>query len=346
MQAAVLGRELDDGAGGQVDVAVDPGEERSDAGNLAEQVGVRAQPLHHLQLRAHAGHAGRGERQVLGADAELDRPRRGRPERTVAEPQPAALGGAGDEVHGRRADEAGDEAVRRAVVEVHRAADLLDQAAVHHHDPVGERHRLHLVVGDVDRRGAEPLVQPGDLEAHLHPQRRVEVGERLVEQERLRLAHQRPPHRHPLALPARERLGQPVEQPRQPQRLGGLADGADALGLGAAGDLHREAHVAGDRHVRVERVGLEHHRDVAVARGDVVHPPPADGELARTDRLEAGDHAQQGGLAAARRPDQHDELPVRHLEVDVAQHLGAAVGLRDAGKSHVRHGLTPSPRRR
>ena len=55
------------------------------------------------------------------------------------------------QVHRRRADEGGDESRRRLLVDVERIADLLDLAAVHHHENVGQRHRLELVVGDVDR---------------------------------------------------------------------------------------------------------------------------------------------------------------------------------------------------
>ena len=89
-------------------------------------------------------------------------------------------------VHGRRADEARDEDVGRAVVEVERRPRLLDHATVHDHDLVGHRHGLDLIVGDVDGRHLEPLVQRLDLGAHLHAQLGVEIGERLVEQEYLR----------------------------------------------------------------------------------------------------------------------------------------------------------------
>ncbi len=77
----------------------------------------------------------------------------------------------------------GDEYVRRPLVKLHRAADLLDPAAVEDDDAVGERHRLGLVVGDIDHRRSEARVQARDLQPHLHAQRRVEIGERLVQQE-------------------------------------------------------------------------------------------------------------------------------------------------------------------
>jgi hypothetical protein len=69
------------------------------------------------------------------------------------------------------------------------------------------------------------------------------------------------------------------------------------------------------RHVRVERVVLEHHGDVAVARLELVDDAPADG-ISPGDRLQPRDHAQQGGLAAARRADDDDELAVAMAMLD------------------------------
>ena len=54
---------------------------------------------------------------------------------------------------------------RRPIVDLLRRPELLDDAVVHHRDLVGHRHRLELVVGDVDRRGAEPIVQRPQLVA-------------------------------------------------------------------------------------------------------------------------------------------------------------------------------------
>ena len=46
-----------------------------------------------------------------------------------------------------------------AEVDVARRADLRDRALAHHHDAVAERHRLGLIVGDVDRGDAERAQQ-------------------------------------------------------------------------------------------------------------------------------------------------------------------------------------------
>src|SRR6185437_8827442 len=136
-----------------------------------------------------------------------------------------------EEIHRRRADEARDELVVRPVVQLERRTDLLDNAVMHHHDLVGHGHGLDLVMGDIDRGGLEPLMQFLDFGAHRHPQLGIEVGQRLVEQEHLRIAHDGAPHRDALALAAGQLPGIAVEQRRQVQNLGGALD--------ARGDLVR-----------------------------------------------------------------------------------------------------------
>ena len=110
-----------------------------------------------------------------------------------------------DDVHRRRPDELGDEQVPRTLVEHLRSVDLLEEPVAHHRHAIAHRHRLGLVVRDVDRRHVEVALEASDLGAHLDAELRVEVGERLVHEERLRLADDRPPHGDALPLAARER---------------------------------------------------------------------------------------------------------------------------------------------
>ena len=193
---------------------------------------------------------------------------------------------------------------------------LLQEAVLEHRDPVAHRHGLDLVVGDVDRGDAEPALQRGDLGAGLHAELGVEVGQRLVHEEDLRLADDGAAHGDALALAAGERLRLAVEVRLEVEELGRLVDPLADLVLGDAGDLQREAHVVGDGHVRVERVVLEHHRDVAVLGGEVRDVAVADADGARRDVLEAGEHAQRGGLAAAGGADEDEELAVLDVEVE------------------------------
>ena len=95
------------------------------------------------------------------------------------------------------------------------------------------------------------------------------------------------------------------------------------------GELEREAHIVGDIHMRIERVVLEHHRDVAVLGMDVIDAPARDLDVALGHRLKPGDHAQQCRLAAARGPEQHDEGAVLDVEVDAMDNLDVAIVLED-----------------
>ena len=79
---------------------------------------------------------------------------------------------------------------------------LLDLARVHHRDPVRERERFVLIVGDVDKGHLQLLLQRAQLPAELHAQLRVEVRERLVEEEDLGPQHERARDGDALLLPA------------------------------------------------------------------------------------------------------------------------------------------------
>src|SRR4051794_10618988 len=248
-----------------------------------------------------------------------------------------------DEVHRRAADEPCDEPVDRGVVEGLRGADLLEHALAHHGDPLAHRHRLDLVVGDVDDGRLESLVEPRDLGAGLDAQLGVEVRERLVHQEDGRLTDDRATEGDALALAAGQLLGLAIEQLLQLDGLRRLVDAAVDLGLRDLAQLETEREILADGHVRIERVALEDHRDVAILRRDVVDDPIADPQHAGGDLLEPCDHPETGRLAAARWSDQDHELAVADLQVQVLHGVEIAVDLVDVLERHGSHASTSTP---
>ena len=149
-----------------------------------------------------------------------------------------------------------------------------------------------------------------------------------------------------MARPSATRCRSPPDSPptRESSRCSMRRMAADLphppvdLGARHAFVAQRELQVAAHAHVRIEREQLEHHRDVALARPQVGHVLAVQRDRAAGRVFQAGDHAQRGRLAAARRAQQHDELAVFEHQRGAA-HRGevgeALVQVLDADLSHV-----------
>src|SRR5688572_23042721 len=79
---------------------------------------------------------------------------------------------------------------------------------------------------NVDRGDVDAALELAQLDAHLGPQLSVKVGERLVQQERLRVEGDRPRQRHALLLAARKARGRPIPETSEPHHV---QDDADPL---------------------------------------------------------------------------------------------------------------------
>ncbi len=185
-----------------------------------------------------------------------------------------------DEIHARRADKAGHENVVRIPVDVHRRADLLDAPRRQNDDTFRQRHCLHLIVGDVDHRRLELLMELRQLVAHAGAQRRIEIGQRLVEEEHIRLADDGATDGDALPLAAGQRLRLPLQQVLDVQPARGRLNRRIDVRRVQLGEPQPEGHVLVDRHVRVKRIRLEDHGDAPARRGDIVDDLSTDGDFA------------------------------------------------------------------
>ena len=79
--------------------------------------------------------------------------------------------------------------------------------------------------------------------------------------------------------------------------------------------------------VRIERIGLEDHRDVAVFRVHTENRAIADTHIAAGCIGETGNNVEQGRLAATGRPEQHEEFTAFESDVDALQRLDLSIGL-------------------
>jgi len=156
-----------------------------------------------------------------------------------------------------------DEAGFRSVKDLRRRPDLNQAAAVEHGDSVRRRHRLRLIMGNVNRGDFEFFVQPADLEAHLLAQIRIQVAQRLVHQKNLRLHNQSPRQGHSLLLPARQLRRIAIFQIRQAHDAEQLRNFVGAFQLREFFKLESVSDVLRHRHVRPDGVTLKDHRHTA-----------------------------------------------------------------------------------
>ncbi len=129
--------------------------------------------------------------------------------------------------------------------------------------------------------------------------------------------------RDPLLLPAGELTGQfrrVFLQVDEPDRVIGAAPD---LGSRHPAHLQTERDILVYGHVREERVVLKDHPESAAFRRQRVEPGPVPPDAAVAEREQPGEAVQRGGLPAAGRPEQRDELAAPDLQVEPGQRVRA-----------------------
>ena len=127
--------------------------------------------------------------------------------------------------HDRLADEAREFGIVRPPIERNGVGDLHEPAAPQHGDAIAERERFGLIVRHQERRRADGVERGHDGLPRLDPARRIERGERLVEQHEARRGCERAREGDALLFAARERLRRaPRERRRQADELEQLRD--------------------------------------------------------------------------------------------------------------------------
>ncbi len=129
-----------------------------------------------------------------------------------------------DQIHRRLADKPRDELAGGALINLPGRAGLFDPSRAHHREPVRERQRFELVVGDIYERAAGAPLERLELAAQRTAQTCVEIRERFVEQHDARLANQCSCQRDALALAAGKLAGTAVQVDPEPGKLGGRRD--------------------------------------------------------------------------------------------------------------------------
>ncbi len=237
------------------------------------------------------------------------------------------------------ADEIGDETGLRKTVQLDRLIDLLHFALAHHGDAMRQRQRLDLRVGDEHERDADIALQVDQVDLHLLAQLGVERTERLVEQQQARTVGQPARQRNALLLPAGQLVRIGCCLVGEVHLFENLARHPVDFGGRAARHLQRKSDVLSHRHMREQRVALEHGMHRAFFSGSVGEVFAVEQNLPGIGQIEAGDHAQYRGFAAAGRAEQREEFARLDAEADVVhgdEIAEAARDIPDFELSHIR----------
>ncbi len=184
-------------------------------------------------------------------------------------------------------------------------------------------------------RGVEEGRIPGLLEVlqivdQLLPQLEVKSGQRVIENEDLRLLGDPPRDRHPLLLPAGKLIGPLAEQIGDLQHLGRMPDDRLRLSSRHPRQLQRIGDVVVDTQMRIERERLRDVTDVAIGRRYPRHVLSAQPNLTGVWLLQTHQNPHQHRLAGRRRTVDNHEVARRDRKIDAAQDDGIAVGLGDS----------------
>ena len=128
------------------------------------------------------------------------------------------------EVHLRSTDKSCDEQVAGLVIKVLRSIDLLNKSVLHNDYSRCHSHSLDLVVGNVYKGGLKSLMEVGKLGSHRSAQLCIEVGQRLVKKEDLRLTNNGTSERDTLLLTTGQSLRLSVKQVAYVKNAGSLFD--------------------------------------------------------------------------------------------------------------------------
>src|SRR5690606_14480495 len=221
--------------------------------------------------------------------------------------------------------------VCRTMIEAVSRVPLQQASLVQNAGIVGHGERIMMIVGRDQRGGAERFQQFTSLLPERLPQSGVQVGERLVHEQQVRLRRHGTGDRHPLLLSARQFVRKALREILKSYLLQELHRAGFAFGRGHS--TQAELDVLQRRQVRQQGIVLEHHPDPALLGREVA----GSGAQSDTgcdyftvrDSFETGDATKERCLAAAARAENATYVSTLQVERYIPQHRFCAVTAGD-----------------
>ena len=197
--------------------------------------------------------------------------------------------------------------------------DLLDppRALGHHRHPVRQENRLIQAVGNKHDGFFVRIPNAQQLTLQGLAGLRVEGGERFVHQQHIRVVGQRAGNRYALAHAAGQLVRVARGEAIEAHQLQVFAGSFQPPGLGHPADLQAHGNVVEHRAPGQQCIALEHNTLVTV---DALQGPAIDQKVAAGLVRKPCKDIHKGRLAAARRPEDGQELALAYLQVKPLQH--------------------------
>ena len=216
-------------------------------------------------------------------------------------------------------------------IDFFRGIILLNFSGVADRNGITHAHGLDLVVGHKHAGNAQLGDQRPQFRAHFFPQQCIQCGKRLVKQDAGRFNDDRAGKCHTLLLSAGQLMRIPlgkIIQLYSMKRIFHLFVQVVRL----ARRPQTKSYIFKDSHVRPEGKVLKHKAKAALFgwkidllfRGE--HTSIRKPDLTAVRRFQSGDHPQQGGLAAAGRPQQCGQTATLNDKAGRLDHLLCAKG--------------------
>ncbi len=199
-------------------------------------------------------------------------------------------------------------------------ADLLEPTIPHDGDPVRHTERFHLVVSDEQHADSEPSLKHLEVAPHALAQPGVEVAERLVQEQQAWLGSEAASQSHPLQLPPAELRGWSILEIGQTYLRQDARNPFAHRGRAYVANPQRVGDILENGHVGPDGVALEDHAHIPFVWGNKdpvlgrVYDVALEDDLALVTTFQAHDEAQRGGLAAATRTEQSQDLAFSDVE--------------------------------
>ena len=89
---------------------------------------------------------------------------------------------------------------------------MLNYSLTHHNEPVGNAHRLKLIVGNKNSRDVHAFLNFAKAGAHQHPEVGIQIGKRFIKQQYFWLESQGSGQGYALLLPAAQLINGAIAQ--------------------------------------------------------------------------------------------------------------------------------------